>query len=91
MLEWKKSELDLADAGFTLYIGDWQDPAMRDDWIYTPSLSVTYAFNKHLTTEFAYSHDDAESYTPNDKIAGGSGCGREFTRNLISLGIKYTF
>ncbi len=80
-------------AGFRLYIGNWQHPVYRVDWIYTPSCSVTYAFNKHLSAEFTYSHDDAESHVPNKRISPTMpfGLGREFTRNLISLGAKYTF
>jgi len=79
-------------AGFRIYIGNWQHPVYREDWILTPSLSVTYAFNKHFTAEFSYSHDDAESHTPNKRLPPlYSGIGREFTRNLISLGVKYTF
>ncbi|MBI5395215.1 MAG: outer membrane beta-barrel protein [Verrucomicrobia bacterium] len=80
-----------AGAGIRLYIGSWQHPVYREDWIYTPSVSVTYALNKHFTAEFSYSHDDAESHVQNRRITGGFGNGREFTRNLISLGAKYTF
>lgn len=79
-------------AGFRVYIGDWQAPVYREDWILTPTFSLAYAFNKHLTAEFSYSYDDAESRTPNKRIAPVyTGIGREFTRNLISLGVKYTF
>ncbi|MCX6903420.1 MAG: outer membrane beta-barrel protein, partial [Verrucomicrobia bacterium] len=46
-----------ATAGFTVYIGDWQQPARRDDWIYTPNISATYVFNKHLSVEAGYSYD----------------------------------
>ncbi len=35
--------------GFTLYVGDWELPTHRDDWIYTPSAGLTYNYNKHLS------------------------------------------
>src|ERR1035437_1827601 len=41
--------------GFTLYVGDWEKPVNRDDWIYTPNATADYAFNKHLSAELAYS------------------------------------
>jgi hypothetical protein len=71
-------------AGFRAYGGQWLDPVTRDDWIYTPSLLVRYSPNKHLGAEFGYTHDRAESRVPGTS-------GREFTRNLVSLGLKYAF
>jgi hypothetical protein len=76
-----------ANAGMQLYIGDWQAPANRDDWIYTPSAGVTYTHDKHWSAELSYSHDWAEN-----KASGiSTGNGREFTRNLVSLAVKYAF
>ena len=40
-----------ASAGFQLYIGDWQQPVNRDDWIYTPSAGLAYTYNQHLSAE----------------------------------------
>ena len=77
-------------AGFTLYIGDWQGAVDREDWIYIPSVMASYAFNAHLTAEAAWSYDAAESRVANGPTAPYAS-GREFTRNLISLAVKYTF
>jgi hypothetical protein len=76
-------------AGFLLYIGDWQPPTPRNDWIYTPSASVAYNY-KQFSAELAYSYDWAQ----NKELEGPGNtypAGREFTRNLVSLVLKYTF
>ncbi|MEI7435905.1 MAG: hypothetical protein WCL16_03745 [bacterium] len=77
--------------GFQLYIGDWQSPVIRDDWIYTPSASVAYNYNK-INVELAYSYDWAEN---NKTVVAGTSTayadGREFSRSLVSLRLKYTF
>ncbi|MFH1022024.1 MAG: hypothetical protein V1809_01385 [Planctomycetota bacterium] len=72
-----------AGAGVKVYAGDWQSPVNREDWIYTPSAALNYTFNKNLGAELAWSRDSAESRVPGTE-------GREFTRNLVSLGFKYT-
>ena len=69
-----------ASAGFTLYIGDWQQPVNRDDWIYTPNASLKYAFTQNLSAEVTYSYDWVDS-----KVSAS----REFTRHLATLGVKY--
>jgi len=78
-----------AQIGFTLYIGDWQKPVNRDDWIYTPNTAVTYNFNKHLSAEFAYSYDWVDSKVPASVEPLTSS--HEFTRQLVSLAVKYAF
>lgn len=85
-LTWKHKFDDhwAASLGFRLYIGDWQAPVNREDWIYTPSLLVTYTHNKHFSGELGYSYDWVESQVP-------ATAGREYTRHLVSLGLKYTF
>jgi hypothetical protein len=75
-----------AGAGFKVYGGDWQSPVNRDDWIYTPSVMLTYNFTKHLTGDMAYSYDWVDSEVPGTITAG-----REFTRHIVSLGLKYAF
>jgi hypothetical protein len=85
----KLNEHFTAGAGFQLYIGDWQPPVYRNDWIYTPSAMVAYNY-KRLSAELAYSYDWVE-----DHAWSGSGNpypgGREYTRHLVSLGLKYNF
>ena len=70
--------------GFRAYGGDWDAPVRREDWIYTPSASLSYTHDEHLSAEFAYSYDWAESEVPNTS-------GREFTRHIVSLGVRYNF
>jgi hypothetical protein len=71
-------------AGFRTYIGDWMSPVDRDDWIYTVSTGVAYTHNKHLGADLTYSYDWVDSKVSNTE-------GREFTRHLVSLALKYTF
>jgi hypothetical protein len=75
--------------GFTLYVGDWEKPVNRDDWIYTPSAGLTYNYNKHLSAEFAYSYDwvDSKISASVEPLTNS----HEFTRHLVSLAVKYAF
>ncbi|MEI8062915.1 MAG: hypothetical protein WCH84_02510 [Verrucomicrobiota bacterium] len=73
-----------ATAVLKIYGGEWQAPALRKDWIYTPSVGVSYAFTKHFSADLTYSYDAVRSEISNTT-------GREFTRQLVSLGAKYTF
>jgi hypothetical protein len=70
--------------GFRAYGGVWVTPVNRNDWIYTPSIVLRYAPTKHLSAEVSYLYDDATSRVPDTS-------GREYTRNLVSLGVKYAF
>ena len=76
-----------ANAGMQLYIGDWQAPTKRDDWIYTPTAGLTYAYNKHLSADLTCSRD----WAVNQQSGIATGNGREFTRDLVSLAVKYVF
>ena len=69
----------LCRAGFRAYGGEWEPPVMREDWIFTPSIALAYKPNAHWSADLAYSYDWADSLIPNKE-------GREFTRNLVSLG-----
>ena len=71
-------------AGFRIYAGEWFDPVSRDDWIYTASAGVAYKHDAHWSGELGYSYDWVQSKVPNTD-------GREFTRNLVWLGARYTF
>jgi hypothetical protein len=75
-----------ATAGFTLYIGDWQLPVNRNDWIYTPNASLAYAFTKNLSAEIAYSYDWVDSRVPASVQPLTDS--REFTRHLATLVVK---
>ena len=73
-----------AGAGFRFYGGNWQAPVNREEWIYTPSAILTYTHDKHLSGELAYSYDWVDTKVPSTE-------GREFTRHLCTLGLKYAF
>jgi len=73
-----------ASAGFRTYIGDWVPPVAREDWIYTASASLSYVHDKHFSGELSYSYDWTDSKIPGTQ-------GREFTRHLGSLALKYSF
>jgi len=93
-LTWKHKIGDhlTVGAGFQLYIGDWQAPVDREDWIYTPSASLSYTFNQHLAAELTYAYDWVENQSA--VVAGTQTAyadGREFTRHLVALGCKYSF
>ncbi len=80
----------VATAGFRLYIGDWQAPVNRDDWIYTPTAGLAYAYNRHLTAELAYSYDWVENQVSTSATGATFAEGREYTRHLVSLAVKYS-
>ena len=71
-------------AGLRAYNTDFRKPVERNDWIVTPNIVASYAFNRHLNSEVSYLYDDAFSLVTNTQ-------GREYTRSMASLGVKYTF
>ena len=77
-------------AGLKLYIGGWQHPVYRDDWIYTPSVGIGYSYNKHLSAELAYSYDWVQNQISTSAPGATYANGREYTRNLVFLGVKYS-
>lgn len=86
-LSWRHKFTDKLTIGLGArgYNNDFLKPsATREDWILTGSLLANYAFTERCSAEFSYSYDDAESLVANTPS-------REYTRNLISLGIKYVF
>jgi hypothetical protein len=92
-LSWKHKFDDhwSGSAGFKLYIGDWQAPVNREDWIYTPSAGLSYTHDKHLSAELAWSYDWVENQIPTTAAGASFADGREFTRHLVSLAVKYAF
>jgi hypothetical protein len=70
--------------GFRGYQGDWRSPVKRLDWIYTVSASVAYTLDTHFSADLSYSYDWVDSAVPNTE-------GREFTRHLGWLALKYSF
>lgn len=76
-----------SQVGFQAYQGDWQLPARRDDWIFTPSVSLTYKWRKKLTVQLAYSYD----WTDTEYAGVTYSDGRNFSRHLTSLLVGYQF
>jgi hypothetical protein len=72
------------DAGFRAYGGDWLAPVRREDWIYTSSLGVSWTPGAHLSAELSHSYDWVESRIPDTD-------GRQFTRHLVTVAVKYVF
>jgi hypothetical protein len=70
--------------GVRAYNTEFLKPANRDDWIVTPSVVAAYTFNRHLSAEVSWLFDDAFSLVQDTE-------GREYTRNAVSLGVKYAF
>jgi hypothetical protein len=85
-LAWRHtfSERFATTAGFRAYVGDWFLPVEREDWIYTPNGALIYTHNQHISAELGYSYDWVDSKVPNT-------AGREYTRHLVSLGVRYNF
>ena len=73
-----------AHCGFKAYAGQWLEPVMRRDWIYTTSAGISARTGNTTTAELAWSIDRAQSDIP-DKP------GREFTRHLVSVGLRSAF
>lgn len=73
-----------AGAGFRAYGAEWRPPIIRKDWVFTPSLSLSYTHSANLSAELTYSYDWADSRIPHTE-------GREFTRHLVWLGLKRVF
>ena len=92
-LAWKHKFDDhwATSAGFKIYAGDWQTPVNRNDWIYTPSAGLAYAYDKHLSAELNYSYDWVQNRVSTSAPGATYADGREFTRHIISLAVKYVF
>jgi hypothetical protein len=91
---WKHKFSDhwAGSAGFQLYIGKYRPPTLREDWIYTPSAALTYTHDQHLSAELSYSYDWVENQkAPVVGTPTQFADGREYTRHIVSLGVKYAF
>jgi hypothetical protein len=90
-VSWKHKFSDhwAGSLGFQLYIGDWQAPVNREDRIYTPSASLAYTLDKHLSAEVTYAYDWVDQQVPLTTVAWAKG--REWTRHLVTLGLRYSF
>ena len=84
-IDWKrKGESFSSKVGFKAYNTDWFAPFSRNDWIYTASSVLSWQYGDQWTAEASYVYDWSESRVPNTS-------GREFTRSIASIGIRYSF
>ncbi|MCS7090116.1 MAG: hypothetical protein RMN51_04225 [Verrucomicrobiota bacterium] len=75
--------------GMTLYIGDWQAPVAREDWILAPALQARYRLHPHWELEGQYTHDTAVNRAPTQRAPYAEG--REYNRNRMGVAVRYTF
>ncbi len=73
-----------ATASIRTYITDFQAPANREDWVVTPAVTASYVFSSSLSADFGFLRDRAKS-----QVTGTSA--RDYTRQLVNAGLKYTF
>lgn len=73
-------------AGVLVQDSHYNAPTTRDDWLYTYSCGAAYAFNEHFTLTADYSYSRGEN-AMDDPSANG----REFERNIVTLGVKAAF
>ncbi|MDD2708010.1 MAG: hypothetical protein PHV34_08375 [Verrucomicrobiae bacterium] len=67
---------------------NYDTPLNRDDNVETYGLTLVYQFNKHITLDLGYSLDRGGSaYIP----GATQPVGRDLTRHLATMGIKYSF
>jgi len=70
-------------AALKVCLANWQLPVLRRDRIYTPSLVAQYSATKRCQLEGSWSYDSAMSAIPATE-------GREFTRHLCAVTVRYT-
>ena len=73
-----------AGIGARAYNTDFLEPVTRNDWVLSPNGFVNCAVNKHLNVEASYSFERGLTHDVNSS-------GREYTRHLVALGVRYTF
>jgi len=85
-ISWRRAVTDrlAATAGFKAYNGGWQAPVVRNDWIFTPSVTLQYAVSRQCGVELGTSFDRAKSEVPSTP-------GREYRRQIGYASAKWTF
>lgn len=73
-------------AGILIQNSNYDAPTVRTDWLYTYSFGAQYALNEHLSFSADYSYSRGEN-----GVDESSANGREFERNLVTLGVKAQF
>jgi len=62
----------------------------RDDWMYTASVGLIYAFTPMLSANLAYAHDWGRN-AQDELTVGQFAAFREFDRSIVSLGVQFKF
>jgi hypothetical protein len=73
----------------SLYIGDWQAPVAREDWIWTPGVLVRYKLHDHWEIECSYTHDTAVNQVSTRVATYAEG--REYNRNRVGVAVRYSY
>ncbi len=64
------------------YNTEFMYPALRNDWVFSSSATISWTFNKQLQAEASFTYEDGESTLPNTSA-------RDYTREVVALGIRY--
>lgn len=84
-LTWKHVNGPLTiSLGGRAHRGEFLDPVVRDDWVYTISPSVEYRFNAHATVEVGYACELGDSRIDNTP-------GREYERHVVYGAVKLSY
>ena len=70
--------------GGRAYNTEFRKPAMRDDWAFTGTAFVNVTMTERVNAEFSCVLEKGLTHTPHAS-------GREYTRHLLSIGVRYTF
>jgi hypothetical protein len=75
-----------ASLGVRALGSDYDLPATRKDWLYTYSAGLRYDFNKQVALTADYAHSNGEN-----KLNAIAFPGREFSQDVLSLGLRYAY
>ena len=73
-------------AGILIQNSNYDAPTIRTDWLYTYSFGAKYDLNEYLSFMADYSYSRGEN-----GVDESTANGREFERNLVTLGVKAQF
>jgi len=82
------SKLSL-QAGARAANANYHPAALRDDWDYTLSAGLRYAFSAHLSGDISYAHD--WGINNEDGLTDLAIHNRQFERQVVSVGTKWQF
>ena len=85
-VSWKRKLDDRwnAGVGFRAYNTDFLRPVVRNDWVLSDSIFLNCAITAHLNGELSYVYETGLTHDLHVSA-------REYSRHLLSLGIRYLF